>query len=101
MDLKALNEISLLEKENKPIKKLRDLEQDIKYLIVDAKVTNSKFGEVILLELEDYVTFLPKRVTESYSLYVKYFKEKKYSLIFRGTKDCKKAQEASLFEIVE
>lgn len=101
MDLKALNEISLLEKENKPIKKLRDLELNIKYKIVGAKVTNSKFGEVILLELEEFVVFLPKRVTESYSPYVQYFKEKKYSLIFRGTKDCKKVQEASLFEIVE
>lgn len=101
MDLKALNAVSLLEKENKPIRKLKELEENKKYRILDAKVTNSKFGEVILLELELYVTFLPKRVTETYSQYIQFFKEKKYSLIFRGTKDCKKAQEATLFEIVE
>lgn len=101
MDLKSLNKVSLLEKENKPIIKIPELHKDLPYKIIEGKITNSKFGKVVLLELEEHIVFLPKRVTDSYSPFVGHFKEGKYSLVFRGMKDCNKAREAILFEIVE
>lgn len=85
MDLKCLNSVSLLEKENKPIKRLPELENDLPYKILGGTLTNTKFGKVVLLELEEYMVFLPKRVTEIYTPFIQYFKEEKYALVFRGT----------------
>lgn len=101
MDLNALNNISLLEKENKPPKKLGELEQNKPYKILSGVVTNTKFGKAVLLELEDWVVFLPNRVTETYTPYLKYFAEKKYWLVFKGTKPTKKPNPAAIFEIIE
>lgn len=74
MNLKALNAGSLLQKDNKPVSKLIELERDFPYRIVEAKLINTKFSENILRELEENVVFLSKRCTETYKLFLQYFK---------------------------
>lgn len=101
MDLTAINKISLLEKENKPVKKLSELTLNKPYKILCGQVVASKFGQSVLLELEEYVTFLPNRVTEIYKPYIQFFAEEKYSIIFKGTKPTNKLNPAILFEIIE
>lgn len=93
--------MSLLEKENKPIKKLSELQQDIPYKIFSGTLVNTKFGKSVLLELESCVVFLPKRVTETYTPYLKFFREQKFAIVFKGTKDVHKPNPAVLFQIIE
>lgn len=49
---------------DKKLIKLIDLELDVQYKIYSAKKTSTKFGDAILIELEDSKVFLPKRLTE-------------------------------------
>lgn len=100
MDLKAINEISLLEG-NKPTKKLTELQADTPYSIIKGSIKKTKYGKAVLLELEEAVVFLPCRVTEVYAPYVKYFDEGRYCLVYKGTKAVNKPNPAVLFEIVE
>lgn len=100
MDLKTLNAVSLLEKRTNQ-RKLGELERDKPYKILDGSIVKSKFGAVVLLELEDFVVFLPARVTETYKPFVQFFKEQKYYLVYKGTKDTKKPNPAYIFEVIE
>lgn len=102
MDLEILNAASLIQKENKPSIKLADLIKDWPYRIVDGKLTNSKFGKVVLLELKTDVVFLPKRATETDKPFIKYSKDQRYSLVFRGVgATTVNKYQAMLFEIVD
>ncbi|KAG5876823.1 hypothetical protein JTB14_014153 [Gonioctena quinquepunctata] len=102
MDLKALNSISLLESNiPKPVIKLKNLIVGKQYKIHTAKLVQTKFGEAVLLELEENVVFLPQRVTDEYKPQIANFSPDKYAAIFRGTKDVGKTYPASSFEIVE
>ncbi|XP_028147820.1 uncharacterized protein LOC114341224 [Diabrotica virgifera virgifera] len=65
MDLSKLNKVSSIA-DKKPIIILRDLTRDAHFTIIAAKVVNAKYGEAVLLELEEKVVFLPNRVTKDY-----------------------------------
>ncbi|KAG5865133.1 hypothetical protein JTB14_030206 [Gonioctena quinquepunctata] len=102
MDLKALNSISLLEKNiPKPVIKLQDLIVGDPQKIYSAKLVQTKFGETVLLELEKNVVLLPQRVVAEYKPYVSLFSERKHAIIFRGNIDVGKPQPAASFEINE
>lgn len=101
MDLKALNEKSLLATPRKPVQKLDSLPKDQPQKIISARLTHSKFGETILIELEASITFLPKRATEDYKHHLPQLNTQKYSIVFRGTVDFGKLHPAVTFEIVE
>lgn len=99
MDLLAVNAVSDIVK--KPVKKLYNLQQNKPYPIVKARITTSDFGESVLLELEDCVVFLPRRVTETYKKYIDCFMTKQYKLVYTGLVDVGKPTPATNFKILE
>lgn len=103
MDLKSINESCLLEsaEDQKPAIKLQELKPDKKYAVISSRVIQSKFGACVLVELDENVVFLPKRVTKSLESQVEYLVDKKYSIIFRGLKDVGQPNPMSLFEFIE
>lgn len=96
--LQKLNASSILD-DRKPAKKLRELEKGHAYKICNCRVINSKFGDSVLIELEDFVTFLPKRVTENYAPHCEELSTGQYSLVYRGEVDTGKTNLAASFEI--
>ncbi|KAG5861840.1 hypothetical protein JTB14_002407 [Gonioctena quinquepunctata] len=84
-----------------PVIKLKNLIVGKQYKIHTAKLVPTKFGEAVLLELEETVVFLHQRVTDEYKPQIANFSPEKYAVIFRGTKDVGKIYPASYFEIVE
>ena len=100
-DLKSVNEKALLEGPRKPVQKLDSLPADIPQKILKARLVPTKFGESILVELEESVVFLPRRVTDDFKTQLGYLNTQKYSIVFRGTEDFGKAHPAVRFEIVE
>lgn len=99
MDSNILNKVYLLEKDNKPIAKLPELEINQPYTIIAG--TTTKFGKIFLLKLEDCVVFLPVRVTETYKPFPKIFKEQRFWLICKGAKLTKKPNPAFIFGMIE
>lgn len=97
--LSKINNKSLIE-DRKATKSIGELEEDKKYKIQKARLVNTKFGPSVILELEDFLTFLPKRLTEPYKEHTDELSTGNYSLIFRGKKDTGKAHQAISFEIV-
>ncbi|KAL1487821.1 hypothetical protein ABEB36_015471 [Hypothenemus hampei] len=61
MDLQQINEACQV-KPQKPIQKLKELAINEPRKITCAKCVSGKFGTQILIELDDCVVFLPKRV---------------------------------------
>ncbi|KAL1488167.1 hypothetical protein ABEB36_015125 [Hypothenemus hampei] len=61
MDLQQINEACQI-KPQKPIQKLKELAINEPRKITCAKCVSGKFGTQILIELDDCVVFLPKRV---------------------------------------
>ncbi|CAH1113851.1 unnamed protein product [Psylliodes chrysocephalus] len=100
MDVNFLNKVSFM-KENKQVVKLSDLPLNLPQKNFGAKITKGRFGDAVLLELEESVTFLPQRVTESYRPNLRHFIPEKYSIIFKGTVDVGKTNPALSFLIVE
>lgn len=87
MDLKQLNQVSLTVEAEKETKKLADLIPNLIHKIIDARSVNTRFGPAVLIELENFVVFLPKRVIEVYTPFIEYFKSGKYGIILRGVKE--------------
>ncbi|XP_050509174.1 uncharacterized protein LOC114338412 [Diabrotica virgifera virgifera] len=87
--------------DKKPVIKLKDLTRDTPFKINAAKVVKAKYGEAVILELEENVVFLPHRVTKDYVPYLQEFSTKRYSLVFRGLQDIGNIHPAAKFEIVE
>lgn len=98
MDLSKINECGIAER--KHLINIKELTIGGKYIICGAELTNGKFGEAILLELEEYICFLPKRVTNSFKSEIHKFIPGKYALVFQGIKPSQNF-ELALFEIVE
>lgn len=99
MDLKTLNKNSFIQK--KPVAKLNTLAIDEKIKTKSAKIVRTKYGNTVVLELEESVVFLPKRVTETYSVFVEYFSNEQYYHIFKGEIDLGKPRTPLSFEIVQ
>lgn len=101
MNLNEINESGV--PATKPLIKVKDLEQNIKYPIVKAKIVNTKFGESVLLDLEEVSCFLPKRATDAFKNQIDKFVSRKYGLIFRGVQPRKTGNylDITLFEIVD
>lgn len=99
VDLNKLNEVSHIRR--KETIKLKDLPENAPHPILSVKIVTTKFGRSVLVELEQYTVFLPKRIVASVEENIENFIPKKYSLIFKGLVDCNKVNPASNFEIVE
>lgn len=99
MDLTMLNASCLAE--IKPIIKLQDLELGSLYPIYKAKLVTSQFGSCICLELENKITFLPKRVTNDFEPLLSNFIDGRYAVVFRGLRNIGKPHPLIQFEIVE
>ena len=94
-----LNALSTLEGS---YKKMNELNIDEKYPISEIKQIATKYGEKLVVELEDGSSmFLPKRCEQKASDYMKLNDEPKpLYFVYLGTKDVKKAQPGHMFKIV-
>ncbi|KAG5872852.1 hypothetical protein JTB14_017533 [Gonioctena quinquepunctata] len=63
----------------KPVIKLKNLIVGKEYKIHTAKLVQTKFGEAVLLEIEENVVFLPQRVTDEYKPQIANFPLEKYA----------------------
>lgn len=88
--LNEINDISAVQVEQKPTVKLQELEVGKKFKILNVKAVKGKFGESILVELEDCITFLPNRCTDVYKEHIKEFKKGVYFLEFIGLQELPK-----------
>lgn len=99
MDLQKLNSTSLLVE--KPIVKLCDLTPNVPIPIFGAKLVKTKFGESILLELDDFVTFLPRRVVTHMKNNLEKFIDGNFSIVFEGLKDVHMPFKGVLFKFID
>lgn len=98
MDLQSVNNQALVNQ--KPVKKLKDFTLNKPFKILSVKIVKGKFGKVVLLELEDWCTFLPNRMTEVLKGKENHFATGKYAVVYKGEKKIG-AFESSQFEIME
>lgn len=101
MNLTEINRMGVAA--NKPVVPLKSLILDTRYPIVRAKISNTKYGECVWLELEEVSCFLPKRVTNAFRSQIDKFSSQKYGLVFRGLLPSNNVNfsESPKFEIVE
>lgn len=99
MDLNKINSASLLEA--KEVIKLSDFTPNVPLPIQSAKLVKTKFGESILLEFEDRITFLPKRVVSTLKNHLDEFSNGKYSIVFEGLKDVRMPSMGVIFKFIE
>ena len=100
MDLSLLNKSCLAEKSEAV--KLKNLPVGEPQKILSGKMTRTKYGECILLKLiNDRVTFLPRRVTDSFRSNVVELDSGNYSIVFKGLKEFSKMENPTpIFEII-
>lgn len=99
MNLDKINSVAVLE-DGKPVIRLSDLPLKTAIPIVSARLTSSKFGSSVLLELSDNRVFLPKRCTPLLEAHLDQFIPGAYNLIYLGEKIYKQHQ-TPIFNIVE
>lgn len=99
--LNEINTISTAFAEIKPVIKLKDLPKDTPHRINSAKVHQGQFGAQILLELEENIVFLPKRVTDAFASHVNQFTPGKFSITFLGLQTFQRVSPRTLFKIEE
>lgn len=98
MDLSQINAAALVQQ--KPTKKLKDLPKDQLFPIISAKAVKGKYGKCILLELDEFVVFLPNRMTSVLQGKESNFLHKNYKLVLRDIVKVG-AHETCQFEIIE
>ncbi|KAL1487902.1 hypothetical protein ABEB36_015287 [Hypothenemus hampei] len=98
MDLQQINEACQV-KPQKPIQKLKELAINEPRKITCAKCVSGKFGTQILIELDDCVVFLPKRVAAALTNQVDALKGRR--IVFRGMKKINNHYEQTDFEFLE
>lgn len=81
--------------------KLKELAPNQPYPIINIAIVNSKFGEVVRVELEKCITFLPQRSTEPIKRNLSHFKMGKFGLMFKFMKEIQGLNPTPIFEIVE
>lgn len=101
--LDKINQVSSAEVENKPKIKLQELPVGEKFHIVSLRVIkHPTYGETILVELDEKVTFLPKRVTNIYKEHLSSLQSGEFCLVFKGLQQLNGVPHPrTLFEIVE
>lgn len=99
MDLSGINKS--VEIKQLPTKRLQDLPQGEKFLIVSLKIVKTRFGEVPVVECPEFKTYLPKRSTQVIKENLENFRPNYYYLIFEGLQDIGKGYPATNFIIVE
>ncbi|KAL1487570.1 hypothetical protein ABEB36_015770 [Hypothenemus hampei] len=98
MDLQQINEACEV-KPQKPIQKLKELAINEPRKITCAKCVSGKFGTQIVIELDDCVVFLPKRVAAALTNQVDALKGRR--IVFRGIKKINNHYEQTDFEFLE
>lgn len=98
MNLQMINKSGLAA--TKPLINIKNLEVDKPYIIVNAKLSKTKYGDSVLLELEEAACFLPRRVTAAFKEQLDKFKENKYGLVFKGVEPTKGYPDSAKFEII-
>lgn len=86
MGLESLNHLGLIDEE-KAVEKLKDLKVGEKHKIISAKRVSTRYGPTILLELENAVTFLPKRFAEISKEDLENFNSGLYYVVFEGMQE--------------
>ncbi|KAJ3655769.1 hypothetical protein Zmor_014882 [Zophobas morio] len=101
----SLNELNKIGKcETKPKLNPDELKIGEKYPICDVKKVKGKFGDCVLVELEEGVIFLPKRMADNMSddlIESIHDDVLCLALVYHGTKDTGKSNPAHLYEIVQ
>lgn len=102
MNLNEINQVGVAVP-LKPLIKLKDLVLGKPYPIIKARIINTKFGEAVLLDLDDVSCFLPKRATNVFRNQVEQFIPKKYGLMFKGILPSSngKFPDSTQFEVIE
>ncbi|VEN52196.1 unnamed protein product [Callosobruchus maculatus] len=86
MELSKVNEIGVgINK--KPRIKLNDLQINVAYPILKAKLVDEPYGEVILVTLESNIVFLPRRATDQTKKLLDRFNSGQYTLMYTGMRD--------------
>lgn len=99
LSVDVLNQRGLLE--GKPPLKPEDTEVGKLYPIIDFSESDGKFGEQTVVELQDHVVYLPKRMRMSEEL-MESLRCKQLALVYRGLKFVEKyKKDTPLYEIVE
>lgn len=99
LSVSDLNRRGLLE--GKPILKPEDTEVDKLYPIIDFTEANGKYGEQTVVELQEHIVYLPKRMRMAEEL-MESLRCKQLALVYRGMKDVEKYKKKTpLYEIVE
>lgn len=79
--MEALNQVAAC---SKPYKKLVTLETNRKYQVYNAKLTHGKYGQSVLLELEQCVVFLPKRYVDIITPdHIRNFNSTEYAVVIK------------------
>lgn len=89
--------------QNKPVKKLTDLAEGLQYTMLNLKIVKTKFGDVPLVEMDDFVTFLPGRCTKIIEENLKTFTPFSYQLVYTGMQNSQNPgyRPFAAFKIVE
>lgn len=69
----------------KPLVKITDSVPDKQFTIIKLKIVNTKYGESVLVELEEVSRFLPKCATSVFKNEIDKFVLRKYVIIFKGS----------------
>lgn len=75
-----LNHLGLI----KPTLKVKDMVQDTHYRILGARKVSTKFGNRVVLDLENYQLFLPARYEKLSDKAVADLNENKYCIVNKG-----------------
>ncbi|CAH0546266.1 unnamed protein product [Brassicogethes aeneus] len=78
--LKKINKVASVKE--KIIKKAEELDVGYLYPIKAIKIVNGKYGEIPLVEFEEFVVFLPKRMTEVVGENIQELNTGKFGLVY-------------------
>ncbi|XP_050509867.1 uncharacterized protein LOC126886832 [Diabrotica virgifera virgifera] len=82
MDLLAIN--ASCSSPNKPSCRLQDLPQEETFKIVNCKLVQTRYGQTVLVELEEKVIFLPKRATTQLRNHLVELSSGNYGICYKG-----------------
>jgi hypothetical protein len=101
MDLSTVNAVGLSTYASKPLLKIKDMNVNVQYPLVNIKAVHTTFGRAIVVETSDNSIFLPQRLSDELDdSRIAHMNKMQLAFIFRGTMETGKPNAASLVEFV-
>ncbi|CAH2018970.1 unnamed protein product [Acanthoscelides obtectus] len=85
MDLSKINEIAATSYTSKPKKSLYELPLNQYQTVLSIRIVQGRFGQVPLVELQNFVVFLPGRATEVIIENLESFTPGRYAIAYTGS----------------